>query len=200
MQVQARSGITILMVTHDLADVFTLGQRVIVYDGGRIIQQGSRDAVFFRPVNDRVAAFVQTGNILPAVVDRLESDTLWLSWQGRRLAAAPLPFEPGTPVYLCVRPSQILIVRPDRLTARKRENLLEVEVVDQDMHAETYTLYLRLPDSDAAHDLELALPGYVYHRLELESAKSLTVELRRQALHVMHRQDTAASTARCRRG
>jgi hypothetical protein len=68
-----------------------------------------------------------------------------------------------------------------------------VEVVGQDMHAETYTLYLRLPDSDAAYDLELALPGYVYHRLELESAKSLTVELRRQNLHVMHRQDLAAS-------
>jgi ABC-type uncharacterized transport system ATPase component len=28
-----------LVVTHDLADVFALGQRVIVYDGGRIIQQ-----------------------------------------------------------------------------------------------------------------------------------------------------------------
>ena len=195
MQVQTRSGVMILMVTHDLADVFTLGQQVIVYDNGRIIQQGSRDEVFFRPVNERVAAFVQTGNILPAVVDRIESGTLWLDWQGRRLAAAPLPFESGTPVYLCVRASQILIVRPDRLTARQRENLLDVDVVGQDMHAETYTLYLRLPDSDAAHDLELVLPGYVYHRLELENAKSLTVELRRQDLHVIHRQDTAASTS-----
>lgn len=187
IDVQARSGVTILMVTHDLADVYALGQCVIVYDAGRIIQQGSRDEVFFQPANDRAATFVQTGNILPAVVDEVESGTLWLDWQGQRLAAGPLPLAPGTPVYLCVRPSQLLIVRPDRMAARPRENLLEVEIIGRDMHAEMYTLYLRLHDSDAVHDLELALPGYVYHRLELESAKSITVELRRQAIHVIRR-------------
>src|SRR5262249_18077886 len=46
-QVQERSGITTLIVTHDLADAFALGQRVIVYDGGRVIQQGTREEVFF---------------------------------------------------------------------------------------------------------------------------------------------------------
>ncbi len=188
LQVQARSGITILMVTHDLADVYALGQCVIVYDAGRIIQQGTRDDVFFRPANDRVAAFVQTGNILPAVVERVESGRSWLNWQGKRLSATAPPLSPGTPVYVCIRPSQLLIVRPDRLTARPRENLLEdVEVVGKDINAEMYTLYLRLQNSDATHDLELALPVYVYRRLELESAKSVTVELRRQAIHVIPR-------------
>ncbi|HEY7493638.1 MAG TPA: ABC transporter ATP-binding protein, partial [Candidatus Tectomicrobia bacterium] len=80
-QVHARWGITVLLVTHDLADVFALGQRVIVYDSGRIIQQGTRDEVFFRPASRRVAEFVRTGNILPAVVDRLEAETLWVRWQ-----------------------------------------------------------------------------------------------------------------------
>ena len=185
-QVQARSGVNILMVTHDLADVYALGQRVIVYDAGRIIQEGSRDEVFFQPANHRVATFVQTGNILPAVVEQSDADTLWLNWQGRQLAAPPLPaLAPGTPVHLCIRPSQILIVRPDRLTARARENLLNVEIVNNELHAEMHTLYLRLPDSDAPHDLELALPSYVYHRLELASAKCITVELRRRDMHVI---------------
>ncbi len=184
-QVQARSGVNILMVTHDLSDVYALGQRVIVYDAGRIIQQGSQDDVFFQPVNHRVAAFVQTRNILPAVVERAEPTTLWLGWQGHCLATNPLPLAPGTPVYICIRPSQIRIVRPDRLTARPRENLLNVEVVGSDLHAEMHTLYLRLHNSHAAHDLELALPSYVYHRLELASAKSLTVELHRHDIHVI---------------
>ena len=64
-QVQVRWGIPVLLVTHDLADVFALGQRVVVYDGGQVIQQGTRDEVFFRPENRRVAEFVRTGNILP---------------------------------------------------------------------------------------------------------------------------------------
>ena len=59
-QVQTRWGITTLLVTHDLADAFALGQRVIVSDGGRVIQQGTREAVFFRPLTRRVAEFVGT--------------------------------------------------------------------------------------------------------------------------------------------
>ena len=42
LQVQARIGITVLIVTHDLTDAFALGQRMIVYDAGRVIQQGTR--------------------------------------------------------------------------------------------------------------------------------------------------------------
>ncbi len=187
-QVQARSGVKILMVTHDLADIYALGQRVIVYDAGQIIQQGSRDEIFFQPSNHRVAAFVQTRNILPAVINQAEPTTLWLNWQGYRLAAPPQrSFTPGAPVYICIRPSQILIVRPDRLTTRPRENLLNVEIVGNELHAEMHTLYLRLPNSDAPHDLELALPSYVYHRLELASTKCITVELHRRDLHVIRR-------------
>ena len=180
-QVQARWGITTLLVTHDLADAFALGQRVIVSDGGRVIQQGTRDAVFFRPLTRRVAEFVGTGNILPAVVEQMTAGTLWLQWQGRRIAAVPAQFVPGTPVYLCIRPTQILIVRPDRLAERERENLLCGDIVGTLMQAETYTLHLRLDESDTAYDLEVALPGYVYHRLSLESQRRIMVELRRQA-------------------
>jgi molybdate transport system ATP-binding protein len=185
VQGQARWGIPTLIVTHDLADVFALGQRVIVYDGGRVLQQGTRDEVFFRPVSRRVAEFVRTGNILPAVVERVEAETLWLRWQGHGLATAPLPLPPGTSVDLCIRPTQVLIVRPDRVTTRPRENLLWGHIVGEVRHAEMYTLHLHLDDSAAKYDLEVLLPGYVYHRLGLETTRRILVELRRQALHVI---------------
>jgi len=187
VQVQARSGITVLVVTHDLADAFALGQRVIVYDAGRVLQQGTRAEVFFRPATRRVAEFVGTGNILPAVVEHLEEGTSWLQWQGQRIATPPAPFAPGTPVYLCIRPTQILIVRPNRMTERKRENLLCGHIVSEMMQAETYTLQMRLDHNDAGHDLEIVLPGYVYHRLSLNTEKRILVELRRQELHLIPR-------------
>lgn len=187
LQVQERWGITMLVVSHDLADVFALGQQVIVYDGGKVIQQGGRHDIFFRPANHRVAEFVQTGNILPAVVEHADATILWLRWQGYRLAAPPQPLTPGTPVYLCIRPTQLLIVRDDRFEARRRDNLLAVTVVREEMQAEMYTLYLRLDHSDTPADLYLELPGYVYHRLELQTVKRLTIELPRAALHVIPR-------------
>lgn len=184
-EVQTLWNISMLIVTHDLSDVFALGQRVIVYDNGRVIQQGSRDEVFFRPTSRRVAEFVQTGNILPAVVARVDGETLWLNWRGHLLAADAQPLAAGTPVYVCIRPTQILIVRPDRFATRERQNVLRGSIVHTDMQAETYTLHLRLDDSEAAYDLEIVLPGYVYHRLELQTTPNLVVELNRQHLHVI---------------
>jgi molybdate transport system ATP-binding protein len=61
LQLQARLQLKILLVSHDLNDAFTLGQQVIVYDGGRVIQQGVRDDIFFRPASRRVAELVGTG-------------------------------------------------------------------------------------------------------------------------------------------
>jgi ABC-type sulfate/molybdate transport systems ATPase subunit len=186
-QVQRLWNLSMLIVTHDLSDVFALGQRVIVYDNGRVIQQGTRDEVFFRPGNRRVAEFVQMGNILPAVVERVDGETLWLRWRGHLLATDTQPLAAGTPVYVCIRPTQILIVRPDRSAARERQNVLSGTVVHTDMQAETYTLHLRLDDSEAAYDLEIVLPGYVYHRLAVQTTPNLVVELNPQHLHVIPR-------------
>jgi molybdate transport system ATP-binding protein len=187
LQIRERFGLKIVLVTHDLTDAFVLGHQVVVYDNGRVIQQGTRDEVFFRPASRRVAQFVGTGNILPAVVERSDAHTLWLRWQGQRVAAAPGPFAAGSPVYLCIRPTQILVVRPERRAERERENLLSCVIVGKQMQAETYTLHLRLDHSEAGYDLELALPAYVYHRLALDVEQQVVIELRRQYLHVMPR-------------
>jgi molybdate transport system ATP-binding protein len=184
-------GITVLLVTHDLADVFALGQRVLVYDYGQIIQQGIRDEVFFRPNSRRVAEFVHTRNILPAVVEHVDADTLWVRWQGYRIAATPQPLPPGTPVYLCIRPTQVLIVRPERLAARQRDTLLYGDIVRETRHVDTSTLFLRLEHSTAVHDLEITVPNAVYQRFGLDTQKRLIIELGHQAVHVIPRQSDA---------
>jgi molybdate transport system ATP-binding protein len=188
LQLAERLRLKILLVSHDLTDAFTLGQHVIVYEGGRIIQQGTREEVFFRPTTARVAELVGTGNILPARVERIENGTLWLNWQGQRVAASPMPFVIGSPVYVCIRPTQIMVIRPDRLAKRERENLFFCVIVNKQMQAETYTLQLRVDGSESAHDLELELPAYVYHRLSLDTETHALVELRRQDLHVIPRE------------
>lgn len=187
LRVQARTGITVVMVTHDLADAFALGQRIVVYEAGRVIQQGTREEVFFHPATRHVAELVGTRNILSAVAERSDGETLWVQWQGHHIAVPARPISSGTPVDLCIRPTQILIVRPDRLGERERVNLLSGTIVREQMHRETYTLHLRVDGSQAAADLEISLPGYVYHRLALDVDKRVIVELRQQALHVMPR-------------
>jgi molybdate transport system ATP-binding protein len=185
LQLQERLALKIVLVSHDHADAFALGQQIIVYNNGRVIQQGARDDIFFRPATRRVAELVGTRNILPATVERTEKDLAWVQWQGRRIVTRPTTLTVGAPVFLCIRPTQILVVRADRLEERPRENVLTGKIVDETMLAETYTLHVQLDNGRSEYDLELELPGYVYHRLALARGQRIMIELRREALQVI---------------
>jgi hypothetical protein len=103
-------------------------------------------------------------------------------------------------MYLCIRPTQVLIVRQECVTSRQRENLLRGDVVQETQHADVYTICLRLEHSSVAYDLEITVPSSVYYRLGLDADKRLIVELERQAVHVIPRRCAAgadASSALC---
>lgn len=51
---------TFLYVTHDQAEAMTLGDRIVVMRGGRIVQQGSPETLYKQPVNLFVARFIGT--------------------------------------------------------------------------------------------------------------------------------------------
>lgn len=48
LAVQRDYGLTMLLVTHDLAEVFKLGQRVLIVEAGRVLQSGTPDEIFLR--------------------------------------------------------------------------------------------------------------------------------------------------------
>jgi molybdate transport system ATP-binding protein len=215
LDLQARSGITTLVVTHDLDDAFFLGSRIVVIDRGQVLQAGSREDIFYRPATRRVAEFVGTRNILRATVLESNSQRLVLDWQGRPLEADPisaspagaLPLSQGQEVEICIRPTQVMIVRPDRLPhLPSPENPLCGTVVQEALQAEAYVLRFRLADSPARparlsgppvrqagrqaggatpYDLEIELPDYVYFRLGLDQKKDATISIHRSAMHVI---------------
>jgi molybdate/tungstate transport system ATP-binding protein len=57
-----KAGQTIIHVTHDYSDAISLASRVGVIHNGRIIQEGSVDNVFKRPVNRFVARYAGIRN------------------------------------------------------------------------------------------------------------------------------------------
>ena len=67
-----RLGATIVYVTHDQVEAMTLGDRIAVFNAGRIEQVGSPTAVYRQPVNRFVAGFLGSPqmNFLPAVAER----------------------------------------------------------------------------------------------------------------------------------
>jgi ABC-type Fe3+/spermidine/putrescine transport system ATPase subunit len=57
-------GGTFLFVTHDQGEAFALADRLIVMDGGSIVQDGSPHSVYRRPASLFVARFVGDVNVL----------------------------------------------------------------------------------------------------------------------------------------
>jgi tungstate transport system ATP-binding protein len=60
--------ITTVMVTHDRNEALVLADRVTVLMNGRIAQIGTPAEVFSSPADEKVASFVEAGNILRGVV------------------------------------------------------------------------------------------------------------------------------------
>lgn len=108
-------AITTLVVTHDQAEAFVLGDRVAVMRDGRVVQLDTADGLYRRPVNPWVAGFVGESNLLAGRIDRAGCATAAATALGpvpiegvpHRSVAAPLPA--GEAVTVLVRPEQVSV-------------------------------------------------------------------------------------------
>src|SRR5690606_18738139 len=65
-RLQRALGRTFLLVTHDQDEAMTVSDRLVVMDGGRIVQCGPAAEVYQRPRTRFVAEFLGGANLLPA--------------------------------------------------------------------------------------------------------------------------------------
>jgi iron(III) transport system ATP-binding protein len=68
-------GVTVVLVTHDREEAFTLADRIALMRNGQVIQTGTPEALYFAPASRWAAEFVGAGNVLEGrVVDgRIET-------------------------------------------------------------------------------------------------------------------------------
>ena len=76
--------VTALYVTHDQAEAFVLGDRVAVMRAGRVVQLGTPDELWARPVDEDVARFLGLGNVREGVAIRPEAIAVRRAVDGTR--------------------------------------------------------------------------------------------------------------------
>ena len=59
-QIHADTGTTMIMVTHDLKEAFSLGTEMVIMNNGKILQKDIPEVVIKQPVNEWVREFVST--------------------------------------------------------------------------------------------------------------------------------------------
>ncbi|WP_148714135.1 ABC transporter ATP-binding protein [Chitinolyticbacter meiyuanensis] len=118
-------GTTMIYVTHDQVEAMTLGDRIAVFNAGRIEQLGTPLALYEEPRNLFVAGFLGSPrmNLLPATLVGNDAGgatvRLALSAIATRRDARALPVT--TSVTLGIRPEHIALVdagHPDAIAAR----------------------------------------------------------------------------------
>jgi iron(III) transport system ATP-binding protein len=106
-ELQRRTGITFIYVTHDQAEALALSDKIAVIHSGRLQQFGSPDEVYTRPHNRIVADFMGHVNFLSG---RIESaGTVRLAGGETISLAVPSTLDPGAQVDVAVRPEDVIL-------------------------------------------------------------------------------------------
>ncbi len=109
IDVQQKTGVTFVVVTHDQDEAMTLASRVAVMNKGRIEQVDAPRALYAQPVNRFVAGFIGATNLLPA--EASGEGFLGEGVAGFLVAAAPVAG--AGPFWIAIRPENIAISAPN---------------------------------------------------------------------------------------
>jgi molybdate transport system ATP-binding protein len=126
IEVQRKSAIPFLYVTHNPADAVQAGDWVLVLNQGRIVQEGVPLEVFNSPKTMALARAVGTENIFPGRVlhHNAGEGTSLVDLKGCQLVVRDAGLPAGAPVTIGVRSEDILVSRePIRQTSAR--NLLQ---------------------------------------------------------------------------
>ena len=125
------AGVTVLLVTHDREEAFSLADRVALMAEGRIVQVAPPEELYTEPASRWAAEFVGPVNVLPGVVDG--------SAVGTALGTFPVS---GAPQARC--PVEALI-RPELLELRHRADG-PAEVIGREFRGHDVFYRVRLAD------------------------------------------------------
>ena len=108
-QLQRRTGITFVYVTHDQTEALALSDRIAVMHAGRLQQYGTPYEVYSKPANRLVADFMGLVNLMPATVVTVKDDRGVVDLgSGLRLELAlPIGSTAGAQVDVAIRPENL---------------------------------------------------------------------------------------------
>ena len=189
-------GTAAVVVTHDFTEAYRLGDRIVVYEGGRVVQAAPRAELLWQPASEAVARIMGIPNVLHGTVVKATPDRIQLRWRGQLLEAVNSPTRsylppPEAPIAFFVRPEYVRLIRKDRGPADPAHhmNLMRGEVVADEDFGTTWTLRIRLDEpglpAQGAFDLEVEVPHLVYEILEIDRDRRWEFSIHRGSIHVL---------------
>ncbi|MDR3564986.1 MAG: ABC transporter ATP-binding protein [Negativicutes bacterium] len=107
-QLALKRGMTVLLVSHNFADVLHFADRAVVVIGGSIIQDAKPEMLLRRPVNEQVARLVGMDNMIPCRLEETDKGLvvtmaggLSIPYHGERIDSVTTCCIPGDALFIC---------------------------------------------------------------------------------------------------
>jgi molybdate transport system ATP-binding protein len=189
-------GTAAVLVTHDFTEAYRLGDRIVVYENGRVIQAAPRAELLWQPASERVAGIIGIRNVLRGTVLKATPDRIQFRWREQLLEAVNSPTRsylppPESPLAFFIRPEYVRLIRKDRGTPDPDHhmNLMQGRVVGEADFGTTWTLYIKLDvpgtPSQGGYDLEIEVPRLVYEILDIVHDRQWQLSIHRGSIHVL---------------
>ncbi|MBL6782799.1 MAG: ABC transporter ATP-binding protein [Alphaproteobacteria bacterium] len=115
--IQKKTGITFIFVTHDQEEALTMSDRIAVMSNGEVQQIGTATDIYDHPINHFVATFIGEANILSASVTKINKNSIMATLAaggGSVEVATDLAMTKGQKISLMIRPERVKIGKASR--------------------------------------------------------------------------------------
>ncbi|MGP8321135.1 MAG: ATP-binding cassette domain-containing protein [Methanosarcinaceae archaeon] len=173
------SGFTVIHVTHDQIEARILADRIAIMINGRIVQVGTPDEVFDRPINNEVAHFVGVENVLKGKVIENSNGVTVLDISGTIFEAVS-ECAVGDTVYACLRPENVILSESGVKSSARNSfegRLVEMERIGALVRAKVHM--------DGDFMLNAFLTKQSAGELNLTYGKHVVVSFKASAIHVV---------------
>ncbi|SDE67519.1 ABC transporter ATP-binding protein [Kordiimonas lacus] len=158
-ELQGRLGLTTIYVTHDQIEALTLSDRIAVMEGGKLVQLGTPEEIYSRPVSPFVADFIGASNFIDGFAGDDDGDTvnITLAEDVSIRAKARPGVKKGEAVRVAVRPENIRLVNGSGVPGGS--NALTASIRDRDYLGARFQYILDVCGTELRMEAEQNLEG-----------------------------------------
>jgi spermidine/putrescine transport system ATP-binding protein len=174
---QREIGITFVFVTHDQEEALEMSNRLVVMDGGRIMQLGSPEEVYREPLTEFVADFLGVANLLDIECLSDTGSTRTIRYGEFTLEAQTPPGQGAGPGRAVIRPECVELAEAGLTGANRVPGMVDRTV----FLGSTTQVMVRLPQGAVVQSLVTNTAGSD----TFASGQPVTVCLPPEALRVL---------------
>ncbi len=176
--IQRKHKVTTLYVTHDYVEAIALAHKIAVLKKGSVLQYGTPEEIFYRPVSREVAEFTGTTNIFDGEAVESSGKLSKVTLNGIEISVnRQLPVGPVT---ICIRPESIMFIRPDRPSSF--QNVYSGKIDELESFGSAMQ---RVGVVVEGMNFFVNVPNHVAEKMELKGGKDVRISLKDEKIHFL---------------